>query len=172
MATTYTAKSWFVPAVGANTFPGVIKRAYAVELSEATNDTSYAFIINDIIKVFALPPYVKILSGKMVTNGETDDHATPTVDLDLIVSDGTTTKTLVNGGTAMSEDNVTATTDFDADDAYMYVTPTDDFYVAIKAIAAAAGDAATGADITCEVEYTGLTEPGEISMRSGRDNTP
>lgn len=172
MATTYTYPSFNEPAVGANTFPGVIKRALKVELATATSDTSYAFVINDIIKVFALPPYVKILSGKMVTNGETDDHATPTVDLDLIVTDGSTTKTLVNGGTGMSEDNVTATTDFDADDAYMFVTTTDDWYVAIKAIAAAAGDAATGADITVEVEYTGLLEAGEIAMRSARDNTP
>lgn len=173
MATTYTAKSFADPAVGANTFPGVICRAYKVELGEVVSgDTTPAFAQDDIIKVFQLPPYVKILEGKLVTNGQTDDHATPTIDIDLVITNATVTKTLVNGGTGMSEDNVTATTDFDADDAYMFVTPNDDYYAAVKFIAAAAGDIDSGADLTVEIKYTGCLELGEVSMRSTRDNTP
>lgn len=174
MATTYEAKSYNEGiAVGAANFPGVIKRAYSINLANTTNDSTYAFVINDIIKVFQLPAYAKVLNAKLVSGDVAlDDHATPTLDLDVIVSDGTTTKTAVNGGTAINQADVTATMDLDADNAYLFVTTDDDFYVAVKAIAAAAGDATADATLAVEIEYTMALEPGEVSMRSGRDNTP
>ena len=174
MATTYEAKSFQGGiAVGANTFPGVIKRAYSANLEDTTADATYAFIINDLIKFYQLPPYVKVLDAAIVSgDAALDDHATPTLDLDVLVSDGTTTKTAVNGGTAINQANVTANMDKDADNAYLFVTTNDDFYVALKAIAASAGDAASGATVAVEISYTGLLEPGEVAMRSARDNTP
>lgn len=173
MATTYTAKSFQNGIdVGASTFPGVVARAYSVNVEEATNDATYAFAINDVIKVFAIPPYVKILNGRLVSGDVDLDDGGNTVDFDLIITDGSTTKTLVNGGTAIGQANATAEMDPDTDDAFMFVTTSDDFYVAIKAIAAATGDCAADATIAAVVEYTSLLEPGEVSMRSGRDNTP
>jgi len=174
MATTYEAKSYKgVPAVSANTFPGVVRRAVSIDLEELTGDASYAFVINDIVKVFKLPPLAKILYGRLVSGDVAlDDHATPTLDLDVIVTDGTTTKTLVNGGTAINQADVTAVTDLDADNAYLYVTTDDDFYVAVKAIAAAAGDAAADATFIVDVEYTGILEPGETPASGFDDLTP
>lgn len=174
MASTYEAKSYNKGiAVGASSFPGVIKRAYSINLEEATNDATYAFAINDIIKVFHLPPYVKVLNARLVSGDVAlDDHATPTLDLDVIVTDGTTTKTAVNGGTAINQADITASMDLDADNAYLFVTTDADFYVALKAIAASAGDATADATVVVEIEYTGILEPGEVDMRSGFDNTP
>lgn len=173
MATTYEAKSYdHGTAVSASTFPGSIKRAVSVNLEQATNDATYAFAQNDLIKVFHLPPYVKVLHARLVTTAtELDDHATPTLDLDLVVSNGTVTKTAVNGGTAINQANVTATMDYDTDDAYMFCTPNGEYYVALKAIAASAGDAEANASIIVEFEYTNVLELGEVNMAVGRDGT-
>lgn len=165
MATTYEALSYKRPAVFAAGFPGVIDVTYSATLEAITGDATYAFIINDVIKFFKLPPHAVLLYARIEAD-QLDDHATPTLVLDVLVTDGTTTKVLLEaltdfgnaaGEIADSRNSLVAPADGTEGpgvDAVGYETTNDDFYAAVKAIAAAAGDAESSASITLSIGYT------------------
>ena len=162
MATTYTNRSYNEPYLVGTAAPGLIVRTAVVDLDSLTGDTSYAFIINDVIKLFKIPPYAKIVDGFVGSADDLDDHATPTLELNLQITDGSTTKTLVDQGVWAGSATLTRAGAAPAtEDAINYVTTDNDFYAQLKAIAASAGDAATTSEIDVMVAYTMNLEPGE-----------
>lgn len=161
MATTYTLRSFNEPAVVGTAFPGRITRQVTIDWVDVTGDADYAFIINDVVKAFKVPPKAKILGAKLSNKVDLDDGAS-TLELDVQLTDGTITKTLIDGGTTtgtlatVREGAAPAT-----EDAIGYVTSDDDFWIQLKAIAASNGDAAANAVSILEVSYTMILEPGE-----------
>lgn len=165
MATTYEATSYKRPAVVAQGFPGVIDVTYEQDLEDLTSDASYAFIINDVIKFFKLPANAVLLYSRLETD-VLDDHATPTLVLDVLVTDGTTTKVMYEAASTLSSaggeihDSRTSLnapadgTEGPREDVVGFITTNNDFYVAVKATTAAAGDAAADAKIKLSFGYT------------------
>lgn len=164
MATTYELNQYKQAPVFAAGFPGVIDRTATFHLGTLTGDASYAFIINDIIKCFKLPQGAKVLYGRIECD-DLDDHATPTLELDLLFTDGTTHYTLVNGGTVATTGGIMDSRDatYGNIDSVGVVTDDADWYVYLKAIVAAAGDAAAAPDdkIVVTVGYTQAVESDE-----------
>ena len=125
----------------------------------------------DVFKLFKLPPDVLILGGQFHSNAL--DSAT-SLDLDLIVTNGTTTKYIFDGltvgragGGASSHD--AATTGFmdalDANTAIGWVVDNDNYYLALSAAAGAAG-AGAGDDIYITVQYTSALESNQAAFRT------
>lgn len=158
MATTYEAKSYKQPALD-----------YPLQIMERVSKaeefgTSTALVINDVIKFFKLPPGAKLL-GASIEAEDIDTHATPTITLSLIVTNGTTTKTVIDGSTVGQGGGIVFA-ESDATGAAQtgwkgYVCNGKDWYVGVK-VKAAAATAAAG-DIIASIRYTKDTEGGELS---------
>jgi len=164
MATTYETPNFRDVSIFAANFPGVIDRTVEIDLEAVTADATYAFIINDVIKVCRLPQGAKLLYGRLECD-DLDDDGTPTVELDLSVTDGTTTYILVNGtGTTIAEaggaldSRSTMVTDVVGS-----VLANPDFYLQVKCRAAATGDAGASAKIKATVGYTMAVESNEYN---------
>lgn len=159
MATTYTATSYTTPAL-ARPQSGKTTRWYSHPLG-----SSFTFVINDVIKVFKLPQGAKLLPGWGIECDDLDAGATPTLTLSLAVTDGTTTKTIIDGSTAGQAGGITYDSTSSVGqqaDVMGFVTTNDDFYVYVLAKAAAAGACAASSKLKVWCSYTLDTEAGEV----------
>lgn len=151
----------YFPPVNTQGDVGSVKMKLDIDWPALTGDADVALALNDVVQCFKLPGWVKLLSAYLDNSVDLDDHATPTLDLDILVTDGTTTKQLLNGGTTAGQvGRTTAASDFDAD-GIDFVTDNGDYIVILKAIAAAAGDAAASAKTKLMVEYTRVMQGSE-----------
>ena len=129
---------------------------------------------SDVIKIFKLPPDVKIL-GARFDCGDLES-STGALELDLVITNGTTTKYLFDGLTTAPRAGGSAHTDaltsvegvlhaFEATSAVLWVTDNDNYYVAINVVA---GATAAGADddIAVSVQYTSALESNEAAFRT------
>lgn len=93
MATT-TNKSTFLnePAV-ARPQAGVHQRTTSFRLTSDDN------VAANTVRIFRLPKGAKLLPGWYIEAEDADTNATPTLDMDLVVTDGTTSYVIINGGT-------------------------------------------------------------------------
>ena len=177
MATAYeTVEYQNGVAVNTQGTPGIVRRTISIDLPTLTGDADYKLALNDTIKCFPLPGWVKIERGMIRTNVDLDDHGTPSLELDLQITDGTTTKTLLDNGTGVFDTGNPAIVDSDAVEpstinALYWVTDNGSYYAQLKAIAAAAGDAASSAVIYVTVEYSRVLE-GDEGNRTFPDATP
>lgn len=177
MATTYTHSQFYQPSVNTQGDQGVVRRTCTIDWVALTGDATYAIAIDDIVKLFTLPAFVKISRAKIDNSVDLDDGSS-TLDIDIKITDGASspiTKTLLNGGTATGAAGIV-----DSDDASQfasgvdginYVTVNGDFYVYLHAIAAANGDAAASAVSVVTVEYSRTLEGGE-GIRDFPSSTP
>lgn len=164
MATTYEALSYKLAPVFAAGFPGVIDRTSTIDVADTTGDDTYTFIINDVVKCFKMPQGAKILYGRLECD-DLDDNVSPTLELDLIITDGTTTYTLISGasstiaeagGVADTRTSVTLA------DVIGKVLTNPNFYAAVKVRTAATGDPADDtAKIIVSVGYSLNVESDE-----------
>lgn len=138
---------------------GDISRSVTFRLA-AGDDTAA-----NVIRLARLPKYAKLLPcGWYIENEDVDSNATPTADYDLVVTDGTTTLTIINCGTQFQS----AGTVFDQTATkgqqtgwVNYVTANDDFSVALLSNTAAA-TLVTTADIIVTFKYTMQLESGGV----------
>lgn len=150
MATTYTLKTYSDVAVSEHN--RVIERL--------TPAADYTIANGDIWKAFKLPRGAKLLGGTLIYE-ELDSHATPTATIDLYVTDGTVTKTIIDGESVGAADVVTEATATTPVVAWAgYVCTDNDFYVAAKIMTAPA-TAAEGS-LQIGIRYTMDTEAGEL----------
>lgn len=165
MATT-EAKSYKTPAAVLTAHPGPIYRCSKAESFTIAADA-------DVVKFFKLPVNAKIVNGGFFC-GELDTNASPTLTLELQVTNGTTTKKLLDGcttgATVQSYDatvaGVTALAasvvgEVDYGSWKGFVTDDDNYYVAIVADAAPA--TAASANLQVYIEYTMVTEAGQTT---------
>ncbi len=160
MATTL-ARSFAEPAVTGGAPGALIRRqSKAQSFTLSTN--------GDIIKFFQLPVNAKIAGGGFFC-AQLDSNGAPTLTLEFSVTDGTTTKKLIDAvttGAAGSYDAVTlasgpSLTAFEvAFSTWMgFVVPTKNYYLQVKATANAA--TAVAGNIQVFIEYTMDLEGGE-----------
>lgn len=174
-ADTFEALSYKHPAVYSRNTVGEIVRNVKVDLDllvgAAGSSGCNPLEANDVIKLFKLPPDVKITFGRL--DSEALDSST-SLTVDLIVTDGTTTKYLFNASTIARAGGFVSTEDaaasgvidaFDSNPAIGYVIPDDDFYVALKCSAAPAG-AGAGDQFMATVKYVSALEAGEPAFRT------
>lgn len=162
MATAYTARSYNEPYLVGTAAPGMITRLLNIDLVDLTGNATYTFIINDTIDAAKLPPYAKIVDGYLGSAQDLDTNVTPTLELNLLITDGTTTKTLVDQGVWSGAAQITRAGGAPATEtAIGFVTTNADFKAQIKAIAGGASAAAATAFVLAAVSYVMNLEPGE-----------
>ncbi len=140
MATTYSNLPSFVDPSVQRPQAGEIVRHITIPAAKLPTGA-----VNDVYKIAKLPKGAKLVTGWMLEVPDIDTNATPTATLDVIVTDGTTTKTVINATTAGQAGgiNYDHTATFGVQTGVMgFVTTNDDFYVALKFSAAAATYAA------------------------------
>jgi hypothetical protein len=173
-AQTFTTRNYFSGPVFATNYPGVIDRSAFIDLDTLIGPDGTAATTleaNDVIKIFKLPPNAKILGGRVECE-DLDSHATPTLEFDLQVTDGTTTKLIFDGITTVAQaggfiDSSDAggtgvLNAFSTNSAIGYVTPDGetDWYLALKCITAPA--TAQNDGIRVCVRYTFAVENEEF----------
>lgn len=170
-AQTFTAPSFKNSGVHLTNFPGVIERQAVADLDLLIGPDGTAATTletDDVIKFFKLPANAKILYGRI--DCEDLDSAT-SLTLDLIVSDGTTTKYLLNASTIGQGGGFADTRDaaangvqdvFDANSAIGYTLPDNetDWYVAVVVDTAPGGAQNDG--IGCTIGYTMALENADF----------
>lgn len=169
MATTYEAPSFAHPAINVRGFPGVIERHYSMDLASVTGDASYALVADDVFKFFKLPANARISYARVETD-VIDDGGTAAT-LDVIVSDGTTTKVLMDeiptsqtlGSKGDTRDVEDSTVCYQAD-TIGFVTTNSNFYVAVRCGTGPTGDAATSAQIKLTFGYVLSLEDGQNAI--------
>lgn len=150
MATTYTLSTYQDVAVSEHN--RVIERLTPAQDFTVAN--------GDIFKAFKLPRGAKILGGTLIFE-ELDEHATPTGTIDLYVTDGSVTKTIIDGESIAAADVVTEATATTPVVAWAgYVTTDQDFYVAAKIMTAVAQ--AKEGSLQIGIRYTMDVESGEL----------
>lgn len=164
MATTYTHPVFRDVSVKQQGDVGNVCRSVEIDWPTLTGSATYQTVINDIVKLFQIPAFVKIKRAVIDNNVDLDNGAN-TLDLDLQLTDGTTTKTALNGGTAAGQAGIV---DSDASSQYAagvdginYVTPNGNFWLQLKAIAAGTNPMVASAKTTVTLEYTRLLEASE-----------
>lgn len=169
MATTYSAPSFTHPAINVRGFPGVIERHYSMDLAAVTGDASYALVAADIFKFFKLPANARVSYARVETD-VIDDGGTAAT-LDVIVSDGTTTKVIMDEittsqtlGSKADTRDIGAGTVFYQADTIGYVTTNSNFYVAVRCGTGPTGDAATDAQIKLTFGYVLSLEDGQNAL--------
>lgn len=170
-AQTFTAPCFYSGPVQLTNFPGVIERSRTLDLDlligpDGTDATPLE--ANDVIKIFKLPVNAKILYG-VIESEALDGHATPTLDVDLQVTDGTTTKLLFDGATIVQGGGRADTRDagatgemhaFSSNSAVGYVLDNADYYLALKCMNAPA--TFQNDQIRVSVGYTMAVENEEL----------
>jgi len=149
MATTYETASY--KGSQAVTRP----QAGYVELCSAPEDLAVGTTINDVYKFFKLPRGAKLL-GAYIEHEELDSHATPTLSLSMIITDGTTTYTPIAaylGGSAAGYVDTESATYGQQAGWRGKVLGTENFYVSVKVIAASATQVAAP-NIQVGIKYT------------------
>lgn len=171
-ADTFIVPSYNEPAVYVRNTVAPIVRSTKFELANLTGIAGSAadpIETNDVFKIFKMPPDVKVIRAKVAS--EALDSAT-SLDMDLQLTNGTTTKDLFNGltvvragGIASSEDaSVTGLiTEFTANSGIGWVIDNDNYWIQLKAIAGSAG-AGAGDGITVRVEYVSALESDEAQF--------
>lgn len=166
-AQTFETKYFRQPPVFAANFPGIIERSATLDMDliiGPDGTDANPLEADDVVKVFKLPQGAKVLYGVI----ETESLAASDLTLDLIVSDGTTTKLIfdectigVAGGRADSRDAgaVGELSAFTADSAIGYVIPNGEFYCALRCGTAPTTPANDG--IRISIGYTMCTELDE-----------
>lgn len=153
-------KSTFLnePAV-ARPQAGVHERATSFRFA-AGEDTA-----TNRIRLFRLPKGAKLLPfGWYIEAEDPDTNATPTLDMDLIVSDGTTTYVIINGGSTFQAAAVAhdqSATIGGLTGWVNAVTSNPNFYVAIL-VNTAAATLSTTADIIVTCKYSCDLESGGV----------
>lgn len=148
---TYLGKTYPTPT-GESTVSFVIK---ATTIAADTGTAA----INRIAKIRSQG--ITIVDGFAQMN-DCDTNATPTAVFNIIISDGTTTKTLINGSTAAQAGGFVRPSKLvSTEDAIGFVTTNDDFWVGIQW----STGAATGAAVAFNVGITlsGFYGYGEIT---------
>ena len=173
-ADTFTLPNFSEPALYSRNNLAPITRSVKFALADLTGAAGSAadpLETADIIKIFKLPPDVKLMGAKLHTNAL--DSAT-SLTLDLIVTNGTTTKYFFNdhvvgqAGGAADTSYVSGATVFDALDANTavgWVIDNDNYELRLVVAAGAAG-AGAGDDIFVAVEYTSALESNEAGFRT------
>lgn len=169
-AQTFETKYFRQPPVFAANFPGVINRSATLDMDLIVGPDgtdANPLEADDVVKLFKLPYGAKILDGAI--EAEALDSGN-TLTLDLIVSDGTTTKLIFDectigqaGGRADSRD-AGATGElsaFTSDSAIGFVTSNGDFYVALRCGTAPTTPGNDGVRVS--VSYTMCTELDEAN---------
>lgn len=115
--------------------------------------------LNDKVKYFKMPIFAKIVGGG-IEIAELDSHATPVGELALVVTDGTTTYTLISGfsmgAAAFRDAAVEALTGWKGK-----VLANQDFWVEVQVTTAPATVAA--GNVRVWIEYIRMTEAGEVT---------
>ena len=145
-AQTFEVASYKDAVLHLTNFPGVIERSSLVDLdtiyglTDGTDATPLE--ANDLLKWFRLPNLAKMLYARVDVE-DLDSDASPAITLDVIVSNGTTTKyffdesTIAQGG-GFADSRVPGTAGVknavDADTAVGFVIPPDgtQWYIAVK----------------------------------------
>lgn len=174
-ADTYTAPSFNDPALVSR--GATIVRSARIVLTDlvgAAGSTIAAGLLedDDVIKIFKLPPDVKILWARV--DSEDIDSATSLV-WDLRVYNGTTTKYLIQSGTVGRSAGFVDSRDaggtgvlskFATDSAIGYVTNNDDYRVEYAVTTAPAGAGGATPSIEVEIAYTSQLESGDAAFRT------
>lgn len=173
-ADTFTLPTFNEPAVYTRNTVGTINRSVTFALADITGAAGSAadpIETSDVIKLFKLPPDVKILGGKF-HSGALDSGSA--LVLDLVVTDGSTVKYIFDGMTACRAGGACNSEDasvtgfmhaFSTNSAIGYVIPGDNWYVAILGSTGAAGAGAAD-DIFVHVAYTSALESNEATFRT------
>lgn len=177
-AQTFETKYFRQPPVFAANFPGLIDRSATLDMDTIVGPDgtdANPLEADDVVKVFKLPQGTKIVYGGI--EAEALDSGN-TLTLDLIVTDGTTTKLIFDectigqaGGAAFSRDVSAAGEQdaFDTNSAIGFVTDNGDYYVALRCGVAPTTPGNDGIRVT--VGYTMCTELDE-GNRSFPDPIP
>lgn len=163
MATTREALSYALAPVFAAGFPGVIDRTTSIDLEDLTSDASYAFVANDIIKIFKLPQGAKLLYARLETD-VLDNNAGGAMTATLTAYDGTTTYTLLTLPANHFEAEALADSrdaTFNTANVWGTVLTNPNFYVQFKVGTGATGDAAASALIKASIGYSLNVESDE-----------
>lgn len=162
MATAYKNPSAGKPVLSPQGCGDLIARQFVIDWPTLTSDATYALVINDTVEMCDLPAFVKLYGGTIANTVDLDD-GTSVAELDLIVSDGTTTYTILDGGTTTGAAGALTSLNGDvATHAGLYsVTDNGDYKLYVKAVAAANGDMASSAKTYVTIYYSGALEGNE-----------
>lgn len=163
MATTREALSYALAPVFAAGFPGVIDRTTSIDLAALTSDADYAFVADDVIKVFKLPQGAKLLYARLETD-VLDDNGGGAMTATVEAYDGTTTHTLLTLAANFFEAEAMADSrdaTYNSANVWGSVLANPDFYVRFKVGTGATGDAAASAKIKVSVGYSLNVESDE-----------
>jgi hypothetical protein len=173
-ADVFTLPNYAEPALYSRSNLAPITRSVKFALADLTGAAGSAadpLETSDVIKIFKLPPDVKLMGAQLHTN---DLDSGTTLTLDLSVTNGTTTKyffkdhVVGQAGGAANTNYVSGATvydAFDADSAVGWVVDNDNYYLKLLASAGATG-AGSGDDIFVSVEYTSALESNEAAFRT------
>lgn len=173
-ADTFTLPNYNEPALYTRNNLAPITRSVKFALADLTGAAGSAadpLETSDVIKIFKLPPDVKIIDAQFHSNALDSGSS---LDLDLVVTNGTTTKYLFDGITVGRAGGGISTHDaattgfmdaFDTNSAVGWVIDNDNYYLALNVAAGSAG-AGTGDDIYITVSYTSALESNEATFRT------
>lgn len=173
-ADTFTLPNFSEPALYSRSNLAPITRSVKFALADiigAAGSAADPLETSDIIKIFKLPPDVKLIGAKLHTN---DLDSGTTLTLDLLVTNGTTTKyffkdhVVGQAGGAADTSYVSGSTVYDAFDtnsAVGWVVDNDNYELRLVVSAGATG-AGSGDDIFVLVEYTSALESNEAGFRT------
>lgn len=173
-ADTFTLPNYNEPALYTRNNLAPITRTVKFALADLTGAAGSAadpLETSDVIKIFKLPPDVKIIGAQFHSNALDSGSS---LDLDLVVTNGTTTKYLFDGITVGRAGGGISTHDaattgfmdaFDTNSAVGWVVDNDNYYLALNVVAGSAG-AGTGDDIYITVSYTSALESNEATFRT------
>lgn len=176
-ADVFTLPNYAEPALYHRGTISPIVRSVSFELANLTGAAGSAadpLETSDVIKLFKLPPDVEILSARF--DCEDLESSTGALDLNLIITNGTTSKFLFEalttapraGGSASTEDLSSVEgvfSAFDANSAIGWVTDNDNYYVAIT-VDAGATAAGSGDAIRVVVTYKAALESNQAAFRT------
>lgn len=119
----------------------------------------------NVIRLIRLPKNAKLLPlGWYIETEDADTGATPTLDMDLVVTDGTTTHTIINAGTLFQSAGKAfdqTSTSGQQSGWVNFVTTNSNFAVGLL-VNTAAATLATTADIIVSCKYTMDLESGGV----------
>lgn len=173
-ADVFTLPNYAEPALYSRSNLAPITRSVKFALADLTGAAGSAadpLETSDVIKIFKLPPDVKIMAAQFHSNAL--DSGSNLV-LDLVVTNGTTTKQLFTGltvgraGGGVSSHDAATTGFIDAFDSNAgigWVVDNDNYYLALNVTTGAAG-AGAGDDIYITISYTSALESNEAAFRT------
>ena len=173
-ADTFTLPNFSEPALYTRCNLAPITRSVKFALADITGAAGSAadpLETSDVIKIFKLPPDVKVIGAQFHSNALDSGSA---LVLDLVVANGTTTKQLFTGltvgraGGGVSSHDAATTGFIDAFDSNAgigWVIDNDNYYLALNVTTGSTG-AGAGDDIYVTVQYTSALESNEAGFRT------